>query len=73
MRYENLNFYLQEVAKRTVTKSMLEIENGDDEDEDFGDEDLFHQKVIVRNWKQKFFETVGKIFILKFDYVEYHI
>lgn len=34
----------EEVAKRTVTKSVLEMENGDDEDEDFGDEDLFHQQ-----------------------------
>uniref|UniRef100_A0A671RLK8 Lamin-B2-like n=2 Tax=Sinocyclocheilus anshuiensis TaxID=1608454 RepID=A0A671RLK8_9TELE len=34
----------EEVAKRTVTKSMIEIENGDDEEGDFGDEDLFHQQ-----------------------------
>ncbi|XP_077082030.1 lamin-B2 [Siphateles boraxobius] len=34
----------EEVAKRTVTKSVLEMENGDDEDGDFGDEDLFHQQ-----------------------------
>uniref|UniRef100_A0A672SM79 Lamin-B2-like n=1 Tax=Sinocyclocheilus grahami TaxID=75366 RepID=A0A672SM79_SINGR len=35
----------EEVAKRTVTKSMIEMENGDDEEGDFGDEDLFHQQV----------------------------
>lgn len=36
----------EEVAKRTVTKSVIEMENGDDDDEegDFGDEDLFHQQ-----------------------------
>lgn len=34
----------EEVAKRTVTKSVLEMENGDDEEGDFGDEDLFHQQ-----------------------------
>uniref|UniRef100_A0AAR2JRT8 Lamin B2 n=1 Tax=Pygocentrus nattereri TaxID=42514 RepID=A0AAR2JRT8_PYGNA len=34
----------EEVAKRTVTKSVVEIENGDDEEQDFGDEDLFHQQ-----------------------------
>ncbi|XP_076847773.1 lamin-B2 [Brachyhypopomus gauderio] len=34
----------EEVAKRTVTKSVGELENGDDEDGDFGDEDLFHQQ-----------------------------
>ncbi|KAL6469448.1 hypothetical protein MHYP_G00229720 [Metynnis hypsauchen] len=34
----------EEVAKRTVTKSVVEIENGDDEERDFGDEDLFHQQ-----------------------------
>uniref|UniRef100_A0A8C1D8K1 Lamin B2 n=1 Tax=Cyprinus carpio carpio TaxID=630221 RepID=A0A8C1D8K1_CYPCA len=32
----------EEVAKRTVTKSVIEMENGDDEEGDFGDEDLFH-------------------------------
>uniref|UniRef100_A0A8C2L4L4 Lamin B2 n=1 Tax=Cyprinus carpio TaxID=7962 RepID=A0A8C2L4L4_CYPCA len=35
----------EEVAKRTVTKSVIEMENGDDEEGDFGDEDLFHQQV----------------------------
>lgn len=39
------NFGFQEVAKRTVTKSVIEMENGDDEEGDFGDEDLFHQQV----------------------------
>lgn len=34
----------EEVAKRTVTKTVIEMENGDDEDGDFGDEDLFHQQ-----------------------------
>ncbi|KAF4097374.1 hypothetical protein G5714_021382 [Onychostoma macrolepis] len=34
----------EEVAKRTVTKSVIEMENGDDEEGDFGDEDLFHQQ-----------------------------
>ncbi|XP_051550656.1 lamin-B2-like [Myxocyprinus asiaticus] len=34
----------EEVAKRTVTKSVVELENGDDEEGDFGDEDLFHQQ-----------------------------
>ncbi|XP_073718346.1 lamin-B2 [Misgurnus anguillicaudatus] len=34
----------EEVAKRTVMKSVVEIENGDDEDGEFGDEDLFHQQ-----------------------------
>ncbi|XP_073700199.1 lamin-B2 [Garra rufa] len=34
----------EEVAKRTVKKVVVEIENGDDEDGDFGDEDLFHQQ-----------------------------
>ncbi|KAL7855254.1 hypothetical protein SRHO_G00174440 [Serrasalmus rhombeus] len=34
----------EDVAKRTVTKSVVEIENGDDEEQDFGDEDLFHQQ-----------------------------
>ncbi|KAL1252009.1 hypothetical protein QQF64_019805, partial [Cirrhinus molitorella] len=34
----------EEVAKRTVTKVVVEMENGDDEEADFGDEDLFHQK-----------------------------
>ncbi|XP_030647024.1 lamin-B2-like isoform X2 [Chanos chanos] len=33
-----------EVAKRTVTKNIVEVENGDDEDGDFGEEDLFHQQ-----------------------------
>lgn len=41
-----LELCLQEVAKRTVTKSVLEMENGDDEEVDFGDEDLFHQRVM---------------------------
>lgn len=42
-----MNFVFQEVAKRTVTKSVIEMENGDDDDDegDFGDEDLFHQQV----------------------------
>lgn len=40
-----MNFGFQEVAKRTVTKSVIEMENGDDEEGDFGDEDLFHQQV----------------------------
>ncbi|TRY60372.1 hypothetical protein DNTS_025784 [Danionella cerebrum] len=36
----------EEVAKRTVTKSLVEMENGDeDEEADFGDEDIFHQQV----------------------------
>ncbi|XP_056614226.1 lamin-B2 [Triplophysa dalaica] len=39
-----VNLNGEEVAKRTVTKSMVEMENGDDEEEDFGDEDLFHQQ-----------------------------
>ncbi|TSK53741.1 Lamin-L(II) [Bagarius yarrelli] len=34
----------EEVAKRVVTKSMIEMENGDDENDDFGNEDLFHQQ-----------------------------
>ncbi|XP_062869544.1 lamin-B2 [Trichomycterus rosablanca] len=35
----------EEMAKRTVTKSIVtEFENGDDESGDFGDEDLFHQQ-----------------------------
>ncbi|XP_072516727.1 lamin-B2 [Salminus brasiliensis] len=34
----------EEVAKRTVSKNVVEIENGDDEEGDFGDEDLFHQQ-----------------------------
>ncbi|KAJ8408298.1 hypothetical protein AAFF_G00257120 [Aldrovandia affinis] len=34
----------EEVAKRTVTKTIMEIENDDDEDADFGEEDLFHQQ-----------------------------
>lgn len=34
----------EDVAKRTVTKSVIEMENGDDEEGDFGDEDLFHQQ-----------------------------
>lgn len=34
----------EDVAKRTVTKSVVEMENGDDEEGDFGDEDLFHQQ-----------------------------
>ncbi|KAB5559099.1 hypothetical protein PHYPO_G00025090 [Pangasianodon hypophthalmus] len=34
----------EEVAKRMVTKSVLEMENGDDENGDFGNEDLFHQQ-----------------------------
>lgn len=34
----------EEVATRTVMKSVVEIENGDDEDGEFGDEDLFHQQ-----------------------------
>ncbi|KAK2869251.1 hypothetical protein Q7C36_001122 [Tachysurus vachellii] len=34
----------EEVAKRVVTKSMVELENGDDENGDFGNEDLFHQQ-----------------------------
>ncbi|XP_027015304.1 lamin-B2 [Tachysurus fulvidraco] len=34
----------EEVAKRVVTKSMVELENGDDESGDFGNEDLFHQQ-----------------------------
>uniref|UniRef100_A0A8C2GSA6 Lamin B2 n=1 Tax=Cyprinus carpio TaxID=7962 RepID=A0A8C2GSA6_CYPCA len=38
----------EEVAKRTVTKSVIEMENGDDEEGDFGDEDLFHQQVRKR-------------------------
>lgn len=28
-----------------VTKSVVEMENGDDENGDFGNEDLFHQQV----------------------------
>lgn len=35
----------QEVAKRAVTKTIVHVENEDDEDADFGDEDLFHQQV----------------------------
>ncbi|KAI5101117.1 lamin-B2 [Silurus meridionalis] len=34
----------EEAAKRTATKSLVELENGDDENGDFGDEDLFHQQ-----------------------------
>lgn len=34
----------EDVAKRTVTKSMVEMENGDEGNGDFGDEDLFHQQ-----------------------------
>ncbi|MCJ8737656.1 hypothetical protein PDJAM_G00026540 [Pangasius djambal] len=34
----------EEVAKRMVTKSVIELENGDDENGDFGNEDLFHQQ-----------------------------
>ncbi|KAK3533288.1 hypothetical protein QTP70_014307 [Hemibagrus guttatus] len=34
----------EEVAKRVVTKSIVELENGDDENGDFGNEDLFHQQ-----------------------------
>lgn len=35
----------QEVAVRTVTKSIVEVEYEDDDEEaDFGEEDLFHQK-----------------------------
>ncbi|KAF4083156.1 hypothetical protein AMELA_G00136740, partial [Ameiurus melas] len=34
----------EEVAKRMVTKSVVEMENGDDESGDFGNEDLFHQQ-----------------------------
>ncbi|KAF5909787.1 lamin-B2, partial [Clarias magur] len=34
----------EEVAKRTVTKILIEMENGDDENGDFGNEDLFHQQ-----------------------------
>ncbi|XP_060797257.1 lamin-B2 [Neoarius graeffei] len=34
----------EEVAKRMVTKSVVEMENGDDENGDFGNEDLFHQQ-----------------------------
>ncbi|XP_051549347.1 lamin-L(II)-like [Myxocyprinus asiaticus] len=34
----------EEVAKRTIRKSVVELENGDDEEGDFGDEDLFHQQ-----------------------------
>lgn len=40
-----MNFVFQDVAKRTVMKSVIEMENGDDEEGDFGDEDLFHQQV----------------------------
>ncbi|XP_048832404.1 lamin-B2 [Brienomyrus brachyistius] len=34
----------EEVAKRTVTKIIVHVENEDDEDADFGEEDLFHQQ-----------------------------
>ncbi|KAJ8374686.1 hypothetical protein SKAU_G00052660 [Synaphobranchus kaupii] len=34
----------EEVAKRTVSKTVLDVENEDDEDADFGEEDLFHQQ-----------------------------
>ncbi|KAI1891801.1 hypothetical protein AGOR_G00147490 [Albula goreensis] len=34
----------EEVAKRTVTKTIVEVENEEDEDTDFGEEDLFHQQ-----------------------------
>lgn len=34
----------EDVAKRTVSKNVVEIENGDDEEGDFGDEHLFHQQ-----------------------------
>ncbi|KAM9460793.1 lamin-B2 [Clarias gariepinus] len=34
----------EEVAKRIVTKIVVEMENGDDENGDFGNEDLFHQQ-----------------------------
>lgn len=34
----------EEVAKRFVSKTMVDVENGDDEDADFGEEDLFHQQ-----------------------------
>lgn len=33
------------MAKRIVTTSVVEMENGDDENGDFGSEDLFHQQV----------------------------
>ncbi|XP_066503781.1 lamin-B2 [Hoplias malabaricus] len=34
----------EEVAKRIVTKSLVEVENGANEEGDFRDEDLFHQQ-----------------------------
>ncbi|XP_036376851.1 lamin-B2 [Megalops cyprinoides] len=34
----------EEVAKRTVSKTVVEVENEDEEDADFGEEDLFHQQ-----------------------------
>ncbi|XP_039622992.1 lamin-B2 [Polypterus senegalus] len=34
----------EEVASRTVIKTLVEVENGDDDEADFGEEDLFHQQ-----------------------------
>ncbi|KAI4896838.1 hypothetical protein NFI96_002347 [Prochilodus magdalenae] len=42
----------EEVAKRIVTKRVVEIENGDDEEGDFGDEDLFHQQFGKKQRKE---------------------
>lgn len=36
--------YFQDVAKRTVTKTMEEVENGDEENGDFEEEDLLYQQ-----------------------------
>uniref|UniRef100_A0A671RKT7 Lamin-B2-like n=1 Tax=Sinocyclocheilus anshuiensis TaxID=1608454 RepID=A0A671RKT7_9TELE len=51
----------EEVAKRTVTKSMIEIENGDDEEGDFGDEDLFHQQVGKEELEALHYYTIYSI------------
>lgn len=38
----------EEVAKRTVTKTLMEVENGDDDDDDFEEEELRGEKASSR-------------------------
>ncbi|MBN3303006.1 LMNB2 protein, partial [Amia calva] len=46
----------EEVAKRTATKTVVEVE--DDEDAEFGEEDLFHQQVSLGAQGQKHLKLV---------------
>ncbi|XP_041085026.1 lamin-B2-like [Polyodon spathula] len=70
---DNIRTYLvnsdgQEVAVRTVTKSIVEVEYEDDEEAGYEEEDLFHQQVgsvVGRQWRGGYTSLLAHVLVLE--------